>query len=108
MFSKLMLIRNFSNASILCNNNRNNLHKLPQFATATLTSSFASLSTDAKLIYLQNPFTWFRNKFYLQVLRHSWDKDFRETEFKRGAVQVNFISVLHIYRRLKPQSRYWP
>lgn len=48
----------------------------------------SSLSTVPRLIYVQNPLSWLRNKIYLQILKFSWDRQFVESDFKRGAKQV--------------------
>lgn len=48
------------------------------------------------LFFLQNPYTWAKNKFDLKLLKYSWDKDFNENEFKIGAktVSISFYSRL--------------
>lgn len=54
----------------------------------TTQNSSVVLSKQPNLIYVQNPFTWLRNKVRLRLLRYTWDHDFEEKEFKRGATQV--------------------
>lgn len=41
-----------------------------------------------RLVYVQNPLSWLRNKVYMKVLKYTWDRQFDESEFKRGATQV--------------------
>lgn len=38
--------------------------------------------------YFQNPFTWMRNRMQFGRLRNTWDPEFSEEEFVRGAKQV--------------------
>lgn len=54
------------------------------------------LTKNPNLIYVQNPFTWLTNKFRLRLLRYTWDHEFEEKEFKRGATQVSVIIILLI------------
>lgn len=53
-------------------------------------SSFKSSTTVPRLIYVQNPLSWLRNKIYLNILRFTWDRQFVESDFKRGATKVFF------------------
>lgn len=63
-----------------------NVHKT---RSNTQKSSFnSSSSTVPRLIYVQNPLSWLRNKLYLQILKFTWDRQFVESDFKRGATQV--------------------
>ncbi|XP_052738614.1 m-AAA protease-interacting protein 1, mitochondrial [Bicyclus anynana] len=41
-----------------------------------------------KLILVQNPFTWLMTKVDFCVLRHVWDPEFKEKEFKFGSKQA--------------------
>lgn len=68
------------------------LHRnIKKTGTNTQTRSFTSSpSTVPSLIYVQNPLSWLRNKIYLQILKFSWDRQFVESDFKRGATQVIF------------------
>lgn len=56
-------------------------------------STYLVLSKQPKLIYVQNPLVWLRNKLRLRLLRYTWDGDFEEKEFKRGATQVNSVYI---------------
>lgn len=51
-------------------------------------SSLVVAAKQPSLIYVQNPITWLRNKLRLKLLRYTWDRDFEESEFKRGATKV--------------------
>lgn len=50
-------------------------------------------ASQPNLIYVQNPMIWLRNKLRLRLLRYTWDHDFEEKEFKRGATQVNICNI---------------
>lgn len=60
----------------------------PSIESAPQCSGNIVLSISPSLIYVQNPLTWLSNKFRLKLLRYTWDHDFVEREFKRGATQV--------------------
>ncbi|XP_049766883.1 m-AAA protease-interacting protein 1, mitochondrial-like [Schistocerca cancellata] len=48
-----------------------------------------------KVLYIQNPFSWLMNKLDFGILKNTWDPQFNESEFKRGAKQaVSTISQL--------------
>lgn len=47
-----------------------------------------------KLLYLQNPLRWIRNKFDFHLLKMAWDPHFVETEFKRGTKEVFYDFVV--------------
>lgn len=72
---------------------KRSIHKAGGNDHHTEKSSFKSSSTIPRLIYVQNPLSWFRNKIYLKILKYSWDRQFDESDFKRGAKQVEFLTV---------------
>lgn len=45
-------------------------------------------TTTPKVLYLQSPFIWLRNKFHMKVLKLALDPQFNENDFKRGVKQV--------------------
>lgn len=45
------------------------------------------------IYYLQSPYNWLRCKYRFQLLKHAWDLEFCEREFKRGATQVSFVLI---------------
>lgn len=72
-----------------------NLHKTGTNINTQKRLFSSSTSTVPRLIYVQNPISWLRNKIYLQILKYSWDRQFVESDFKRGATQVSdeFLTV---------------
>uniref|UniRef100_A0A1B6E6G3 Tim44-like domain-containing protein n=1 Tax=Clastoptera arizonana TaxID=38151 RepID=A0A1B6E6G3_9HEMI len=40
------------------------------------------------LYYYENPISWLRKKIQFSILKHKWDPEFSEEEFKRGAKQA--------------------
>jgi hypothetical protein len=38
-----------------------------------------------KLLYVQHPWTWLKIKYQFATLKHRWDPDFRECDFKVGS-----------------------
>lgn len=59
-----------------------------------------------KLLYIQNPVVWLSNKIDFRFLRYSWDSNFSEEEFSRGARQaistVTQMVSKNMFESLKP------
>lgn len=56
----------------------------------------SSSTVITKLIYIQNPWHWMRNKLLFYYLKLSWDPNFLKNEFERGAKQVSHIHTTEI------------
>lgn len=54
--------------------------------------------TVPQLVYFTNPFTLLMTKFQFALLKFTWDPDFNEDEFKRGAAVVSLNLTLIEYR----------
>lgn len=50
----------------------------------------ATKRTLPTLLYIHNPLSWLLNKIDFKMLRATWDANFDENEFKRGAKQVSW------------------
>lgn len=47
------------------------------------------------ILYYQSPIVWLKNKWQMRKLRNTWDPEFDQNEFTRGAKQVLYSILLY-------------